>query len=234
VKVYKTVLSEFKNRGEYVRDDFRFKNPRRVLRVWAEKELMNLVRMNNAGLNCPKPIKLKKHVFLMSFIGTDEKAAPKLKDVQWTDETSKMTAFEQIRSLMTRLFRECRLVHGDLNEFNVLLDNAGQCHMIDVSQAVDVSHPRALFYLARDIENVVNFFGRMGCEELPTPCSLFNEITELSMNEDEDLQNQVEIFESVNRCVRLRKEKANPNEPVLRQYLAEATGRDDSPSRLYN
>ena len=55
--------------------------------------------MNNAGLNCPKPIKLKKHVFLMSFIGTDEKAAPKLKDVQWADETSKMTAFEQIRSV---------------------------------------------------------------------------------------------------------------------------------------
>lgn len=44
LKVYKMTLSEFKNRSEYVQDDYRFKNPRRVLRIWAEKEYTNLNR----------------------------------------------------------------------------------------------------------------------------------------------------------------------------------------------
>jgi serine/threonine-protein kinase RIO1 len=44
VKVYKTTLAGFKNRAEYVKNDFRFKNPRRVMKVWAEKEFLNLQR----------------------------------------------------------------------------------------------------------------------------------------------------------------------------------------------
>ncbi|MCP9259182.1 Serine/threonine-protein kinase RIO3 [Dirofilaria immitis] len=44
LKVYKMTLSEFKNRSEYVQDDYRFRNPRRVLRIWAEKEYTNLNR----------------------------------------------------------------------------------------------------------------------------------------------------------------------------------------------
>ena len=44
VKVYKMSLDAFKNRSEYVKDDFRFKNPRRVMKVWAEKEYLNLQR----------------------------------------------------------------------------------------------------------------------------------------------------------------------------------------------
>ena len=45
VKVYKMSLDAFKNRAEYVKDDFRFKNPRRVMKVWAEKEYLNLQRL---------------------------------------------------------------------------------------------------------------------------------------------------------------------------------------------
>ena len=44
IKVYKTTLAGFKNRAEYVKNDFRFKNPRRVMKIWAEKEFLNLQR----------------------------------------------------------------------------------------------------------------------------------------------------------------------------------------------
>lgn len=44
IKVYKMTLDNFKNRVAYVKDDFRFKNPRRVMKVWAEKEFLNLKR----------------------------------------------------------------------------------------------------------------------------------------------------------------------------------------------
>jgi len=50
IKVFKTTLNEFKNRDRYIKDDYRFKdrfgkqNPRKVVRLWAEKEMHNLKR----------------------------------------------------------------------------------------------------------------------------------------------------------------------------------------------
>ena len=51
IKVYKTTLTDFKNRAEYVKGDVRFfkdefkkQNPRRIMKIWAEKEEVNLRR----------------------------------------------------------------------------------------------------------------------------------------------------------------------------------------------
>ncbi|TKR65263.1 hypothetical protein L596_025690 [Steinernema carpocapsae] len=228
VKVYKTTLKEFKNRAEYVKDDFRFKNPRKVLRVWAEKEYMNLHRLKRKGLPCPEPIHIKKHVMLMSLIGDKEgKPACKLKNIEWADEAAILKAFEQVKSIMVRMFNECDLVHGDLSEFN-LLYKEGTVYVIDVSQAMDVSHPRALHYLVRDIENVLEFFQRAGAPTLPSSCDLFNEITGIPMDPEKNLMVQVENFEKDNRCVQLRNDKANPADIELRHYQAECATRHAS------
>ena len=50
VKIFKTTLNEFKNRDRYIKDDYRFKdrfgkqNPRKLVKLWAEKEMHNLKR----------------------------------------------------------------------------------------------------------------------------------------------------------------------------------------------
>ena len=50
VKVFKTTLNEFRNRDPYIRDDYRFQerysklNPRKIVKLWAEKEMLNLKR----------------------------------------------------------------------------------------------------------------------------------------------------------------------------------------------
>ena len=51
VKVFKTTLVDFKNRIQYVKgdvrffkDDFKKHNPRRIIKIWAEKEDHNLRR----------------------------------------------------------------------------------------------------------------------------------------------------------------------------------------------
>lgn len=54
-------------------------NPRKMVRLWAEKELRNLTRMFNVGLPVPEPKVLKSHVLLMDFIGKEGWPAPKLK-----------------------------------------------------------------------------------------------------------------------------------------------------------
>ena len=87
-KVYKTTLNEFKTRSKYIKDDYRFKdrykhlNPRKIVRLWAEKEMHNLMKMRNFGILCPEVVALKKNVLLMSFVGSDAQPAPKLKDVK--------------------------------------------------------------------------------------------------------------------------------------------------------
>ena len=85
----------FKDRDKYVTGEFRFrqgygkKNPRKMVRTWAEKEMRNLSRLYAAGLTCPKPILLRSHVLLMEFLGTDGWPAPRLKDVELSQSKSR-------------------------------------------------------------------------------------------------------------------------------------------------
>lgn len=50
-----------------------------MVKVWAEKERRNLLRLNAAGIRSPKALQLRSHVLVMEFIGTDGVAAPRLK-----------------------------------------------------------------------------------------------------------------------------------------------------------
>ena len=52
----------------YVTGEFRFRkgyskgNPRKMVKLWAEKEFRNLSRLRSAGIRCPKPVHLRAHV----------------------------------------------------------------------------------------------------------------------------------------------------------------------------
>lgn len=92
VKVFKTTLTDFKTRDKYIKDDYRFKdrfskqNPRKIIHLWAEKEMHNLNRIIKAGIPCPKVVLLKKHILILEFIGKDTKAAPMLKEVKFNKD----------------------------------------------------------------------------------------------------------------------------------------------------
>lgn len=43
-----------------------------MVRLWAEKEMRNLKRLQAAGLYCPDPIEVRENVLVMSFLGDDE------------------------------------------------------------------------------------------------------------------------------------------------------------------
>jgi serine/threonine-protein kinase RIO1 len=59
---------------------------------------------------------------------------------------------------MRAMYESCRLVHADLSEYNVLwLDE--RAWIIDVSQAVEVTHPLALPFLLRDCNNISTVIG---------------------------------------------------------------------------
>ncbi|KAG6890624.1 hypothetical protein C0995_006600 [Termitomyces sp. Mi166 len=89
LKIYKTSILIFKDRDKYVTGEFRFRrgynrhNPRKMVRLWAEKEMRNLRRLVTAGIRCPDPIEVRENVLVMSFVGDKEGwASPRLKDAE--------------------------------------------------------------------------------------------------------------------------------------------------------
>lgn len=40
-----------------------------MIRMWCEKELFNLKLLRDAGVLCPEPVCIKKHILFMRFIG---------------------------------------------------------------------------------------------------------------------------------------------------------------------
>lgn len=158
LKVFKTTLNEFKVRDKYIKYDYRFKNrfsyqnPRKIIHLWAEKEMHNLMRMRNMGINVPDVIGLKKHILVMSFIGENHTPALKLKDAilsaaEW------ILAYQEVIEMMHKLYNQARLIHADLSEYNILWYK-DKCWFIDVSQSIGPEYPSALEFLMRDCANI--------------------------------------------------------------------------------
>ncbi|XP_067833754.1 serine/threonine-protein kinase RIO3 [Heptranchias perlo] len=204
IKVFKTTLNEFRNRDKYIKDDYRFKdrfsklNPRRIIRMWAEKEMHNLARMQKVGILCPEVVVLKKHILVMSFIGQDQVPAPKLKDVKLSTEDMKQ-AYYQVLHMMQQLYNECQLVHADLSAYN-LLWYMGKVWLIDVSQSVEPTHPHGLEFLFRDCRNVSQFFQKSGVADAMSERELFNAVSGLGITADNEVDfiAEIEALEKIN------------------------------------
>lgn len=164
IKIYKTSILVFKDRDKYINGEFRFRNghcksnPRKMVRLWAEKEFRNLKRIQQSRIPCPEPILVKSNLILMEFIGEDMVAAPRLKDAQ---DVLYEDAYLQLIFSMRILYQECKLIHGDLSEYNLLYYKQ-KLYFIDVSQSMENDHPYASDFLKRDIINVNDYFKKKG------------------------------------------------------------------------
>lgn len=163
IKVYKTSILIFRDRDKYVAGEFRFRrgycksNPRKMVKTWAEKEMRNLARLFQAGIPCPEPLLLRAHVLLMRFIGADGWPAPQLRNAELSAAQLSRFYRDSIK-YMRALYHDCRLVHADLSEYNMLVYR-DTLYVIDVSQAVEHDHPHALEFLRKDCANVTGASG---------------------------------------------------------------------------
>ncbi|GLD96067.1 hypothetical protein PINS_up004745 [Pythium insidiosum] len=189
IKVYKTSILVFKDREKYVSGEFRFRNgycksnPRKMVKLWAEKEMRNLRRLRDAGLTCPTPILLRSHVLLMDFIGRDGWAAPRLKDAKLS-ELRYRECYLQCVKMMRVMYQTCKLVHGDLSEYNILYYQS-KLYFIDVSQSVEHEHPSAADFLRKDCKNVNDYFTKYGGLTTMTLQELFDFVTDPRIAEDD-------------------------------------------------
>ncbi|KAG0043343.1 Serine/threonine-protein kinase RIO1 [Gryganskiella cystojenkinii] len=197
IKIYKTSILVFKDRDRYVSGEYRFRhgynksNPRKMVKIWAEKEMRNLKRLWTAGIPCPEPLVLRMHVLVMGFLGDKNGwAYPRLKDAQ-IDADRYPALYFQLVKYMRIMYQTCHLVHADLSEYNILY-HSKTLYIIDVSQSVEHDHPHAFNFLRMDITNVSDYFRKKRVDVMGQK-ELFDFITDVSIEMTEEaMDNELE------------------------------------------
>jgi RIO kinase 1 len=90
--------------------------------------------------------------------------SPRLKDAEIPAEQLR-ALYVSLLLIMRRMYLDCKLVHADLSEYNILY-HQGSLYLIDVSQSVEHDHPHAWDFLRNDLKNVDEFWGRRGVRVL--------------------------------------------------------------------
>jgi RIO kinase 2 len=68
--------------------------------------------------------------------------------------------FEQILQQVQLAYHKAELIHGDLSEYNIFVDENNEITLFDWPQWQPLTHPNALWLLKRDLTNVTTFFRR--------------------------------------------------------------------------
>jgi len=135
--------------------------------AWQSAEVSALYQLAAAGVRVPKPYNFHEGVLLMELLTDSEgNAAPRLNDVELSAETAReyhQILIEQVVRMLC-----AGIVHGDLSEYNVLVDTSGPV-IIDLPQAINAAaNNQACKMLLRDVANLATYFGRFAPELLNT------------------------------------------------------------------
>ncbi|WP_419810870.1 PA4780 family RIO1-like protein kinase [Bacterioplanoides sp.] len=176
-KVYKDALKRsFKKAAQY-QEGRKVRNSRRARamekgskfgraqqeEIWQSAEVDALYKLQAAGVRVPEPYGCFDGVLVMELIRDDEgDVASRLNDVAMSAEQAR----EDHQLMMHYIARMlCTgIVHGDLSEFNVLVDDYGPV-IIDLPQAVDAAaNNNAKAMLDRDVRNMNVYYGQFAPE----------------------------------------------------------------------
>jgi RIO kinase 1 len=135
--------------------------------AWKNAEVDALYRLQAAGVRVPKPYGYFNDVLLMELVTDAEgQPAPRLGEVDLSPEQARAYHAFLIRQIVRML--NIGLIHGDLSEFNVLVDAEGPV-IIDLPQVVNAAgNNGALAMLERDVNNIRGTLGRFAPELLTT------------------------------------------------------------------
>ncbi|XP_063051179.1 serine/threonine-protein kinase RIO2 isoform X2 [Engraulis encrasicolus] len=121
-------------------------------RLSAMKEFAYMKALYDRGFPVPKPVDYNRHAVVMELIN----GYPLCQVREVADAAA---LYSEIMELIVKLANH-GLIHGDFNEFNLMLDDNDHVTMIDFPQMVSTSHANAEWYFDRDVKCVRDFFIR--------------------------------------------------------------------------
>ena len=119
-------------------------------RIASLKEYAFMKALYERGFPTPVPIDANRHGIVMSLV----QAYPMV-NVKGLINTEQV--YHRLIELIIQ-FAEHGLVHGDFNEFNLMISEDEEVTVIDFPQMVSTSHLNAQYYFARDVECIQRFF----------------------------------------------------------------------------
>ncbi|XP_039614283.1 serine/threonine-protein kinase RIO2 [Polypterus senegalus] len=119
-------------------------------RLSAMKEYAYMKALYDRGFPVPKPVDYNRHGVVMELIDGHP-----LCQVRHIDDPASL--YSELMELIVKLANH-GLIHGDFNEFNLMLDNEDHVTMIDFPQMVSTSHRNAEWYFDRDVKCIRDFF----------------------------------------------------------------------------
>jgi RIO kinase 1 len=176
-KVYKEAMKRsFKKAAQY-QEGRKVKNSRRARAMekgssfgrkqqedaWQNAEVDALFTLSKAGVRVPQPFGCYDGVLLMELVTDDEgNVAPRLNDVSMSAEQALEDHAQVMHYVLLMLC--AGIVHGDLSEFNVLVDDYGPV-IIDLPQAVNAAaNNNAFSMLQRDVRNMTDYYAEFAPE----------------------------------------------------------------------
>uniref|UniRef100_A0A023GCV8 Serine/threonine-protein kinase RIO2 n=1 Tax=Amblyomma triste TaxID=251400 RepID=A0A023GCV8_AMBTT len=168
-------------------------------RLAAVKEFAFMKALHDRGFPVPVPVGFNRHCILMELINGHP-----LCQVHDLDDPAQL--YDQLMDLLVRL-GNCGLIHGDFNEFNLMLSSEDKPTLIDFPQMVSTSHPNAQWYFDRDVNCVREFFKkRFGYES-----ELYPKFTDIERDDTLDLETTAsgfskEVKEELDEAVQQMKE----------------------------
>ncbi|KAK2513413.1 Riok2 [Columba guinea] len=119
-------------------------------RLAAMKEFAYMKALHDRKFPVPKPVDYNRHAVVMELID----GYPLCQVHHMEDPAS---VYSELMDLIVKLASH-GLIHGDFNEFNLILDNDDHVTMIDFPQMISTSHANAEWYFDRDVNCIKEFF----------------------------------------------------------------------------
>ncbi|XP_075397423.1 serine/threonine-protein kinase RIO2 [Tenrec ecaudatus] len=119
-------------------------------RLSAMKEFAYMKALYERKFPVPKPIDYNRHAVVMELVN-----GYPLCQIHHVEDPA--SVYNEAMELIVKLGNH-GLIHGDFNEFNLILDKDDHITMIDFPQMVSTSHPNAEWYFDRDVKCIRDFF----------------------------------------------------------------------------
>ena len=121
-------------------------------RISATKEFAYMKALHDRGFPIPTPHDFNRHCIVMDLV-----EGSLLQNVVEVEDPGAL--FDQLMNLILR-FAAVGVIHGDFNEFNIMVADDGSPIVIDFPQMVSTNHIHAEYFFDRDVNGVREFFRR--------------------------------------------------------------------------
>ncbi|XP_046816378.1 serine/threonine-protein kinase rio2 isoform X2 [Vespa crabro] len=121
-------------------------------RISATREFAYMKALMDRGFPVPKPIDFNRHCVVMELVeGGPLCGVYEVNDVE--------ALYDELMNLIVTL-GNYGVIHGDFNEFNIMITNDGKPIIIDFPQMISTEHINAELYFERDVNCIRDFFKR--------------------------------------------------------------------------